>query len=737
MKRILLINFGRMGDILQTAPLITFLKERYPGSVIGLMGAAHFREVIEGIPDVDALHVVPLESLMLPLKEGSLSVHYKIFQDFLKSITGYDYDTVFNLTHNRLGAVLSSLLPGEKIGLTLDEEGFAAVKNPWMRHFQNASINRGFNQFNLVDLYKLSAGFKSGQLTKDNSRLRYNVSEKARAEADKLLQSSGVKDSEILIGFQPGASAEAKRWPAEYWNELGKALSERYRIIIFGSPKESELAQEAAEGIANAINLAGKTTIPLLAALLQKCSLLISNDTGTQHLASAVGTRVLSLALGPALASETGPYGEGHLLLEPSIDCAPCNYQHPCSDFACHRLITPVLMEKIADALIRDDRIESIIQAADRVIVSRTCFDEGGLWEMKRLNPGGNEIRRRVNTAYRKTWLEMANDCNETSYDDDINGRGFALELDEAVSSVRSLIELAERGEREAEKLMRLADCQPLDIDAVKAAGGALAEIDSDIAAIGYKQDSARPLTLDFHFGKEALPNGDLKSMAEKTAGLYSNLRKASTLFLKYLGEKSPLTPLFQTEYLNNCYGRRGVYPPAKFAGGQAPGLPAHERRGKGIKILAVDYPYLVTGSILKALADKAAEFRTVRLTPDMMADPSQAERFIYQLLDTAGGFRPDFLFTVNHFGFDSEGFLIGELEKLGIKSAVYYVDSPDYVMPDPEKLKSLSQALFVWDNYYVEILRGQGFDNVHYLPLASDPEVFNPRRRNDSVNLR
>ena len=703
MKRTLLINFGRMGDILQTSSLITYLKERHPGLTIGLLGASNFNDVMAGIPGVDTVHPVDLPRLMQPLQAGDLFRDFGMFKEFLEELAFFDYDTIFNLTHNRLGSILSSLLPGEVVGLTLDNEGMAVVENPWMRYFYNTNINRGFNQFNLVDLYKLSAGFEGGQSTPDNSRLRFNVEDGAKLEADKMLASAGIDRHQRIIGFQPGASADSKRWPVEYWNRLGQSLAKKYRVAVFGSSGEVELARETVKGVEGAVNFAGKTTIPLLAALLEKCSLLISNDTGTQHLAASMGKKALSLALGPALASETGPYGAGHIIIEPVIECGPCNYKHPCLDFACHRLIKPEYVEIIAEAMLAGESIDRSIDIDGQMRISCTGFDRHGLWEMRQVNSGGNTFRERVNAAYRAAWLELANGYNTTIYDANISGEGIALELDEVVSSTRSLIESAGRGETEAERLAHLAGKTPPDIDSIKQVGDGIAEIDDRIAAVGNRQSAVRPLTLDFHFGKEALPQGSLKALAEDTAGLYSRLRTAATLFLHNLmDEEKPV--------------ESHSFP-----------APAVEIKKYGGRVLAIDYPYLVAGETLKALERQADQFRTVELSPQALNNPASAGEFIHRLLETVREFKPDLLFSVNHLGFDSEGVLVGELERLKVKSAVYYVDSPFLIMSDPEKMKSPLQTLFLWDSYYVERLRRQGFENVHYLPLATEPNLFRP----------
>ena len=320
MKRILLINFGRMGDILQSSPLVTCLHEKYPDAEIGMMAAEGFSEVMEGIPGINFLHPMPLIDYMLPLKNKNLRDNYRLFQNLVHEIQKFRYDRVFNLTHNRIGAVLSTLISNKVTGLRIDDKGFASVENPWMSQFYNTNINRGLNQFNLVDLYRLAGGFQPHERTEDNSKLRFIIPDKDTDWAENQLRKRGWDGKRKIIGFQAGASAEAKRWLESKFNQTAQRLSKNFLPVFFGTEKEKEIVRKCMQEVPGAVDFSGKTSIRQLAALLQKCELLISNDTGTQHLAAAAGTRVLSLTIGPALASETGPFGEGHIVIEPDID---------------------------------------------------------------------------------------------------------------------------------------------------------------------------------------------------------------------------------------------------------------------------------------------------------------------------------------------------------------------------------------------------------------------------------
>lgn len=122
------------------------------------------------------------------------------------------------------------------------------------------------------------------------------------------------------VGLLPGAArGSAKRWPPEYFTQVGRQLAAavKCRIMVLGSRQESELCANIAAGIGGmAVCLAGETSIPELAALLRLCRTVICNDSGGMHLAAAVGTPVVAV-FGLTDPVATGPLGSGHRILTP------------------------------------------------------------------------------------------------------------------------------------------------------------------------------------------------------------------------------------------------------------------------------------------------------------------------------------------------------------------------------------------------------------------------------------
>lgn len=139
---------------------------------------------------------------------------------------------------------------------------------------------------------------------------------------DRLLQSKGVGEGTLLIGFHPGASIPQKRWPPGRFEELGKKLLGAYphaKIIVTGSPAERRLCDQVCARIQNdrVLNVAGEISIRDLPCLMSKLSLAILGDTGVSHMAYAVKIRTITLFWGtdPTISGPVN-VGDRHRLIQ-------------------------------------------------------------------------------------------------------------------------------------------------------------------------------------------------------------------------------------------------------------------------------------------------------------------------------------------------------------------------------------------------------------------------------------
>lgn len=126
-----------------------------------------------------------------------------------------------------------------------------------------------------------------------------------------------------VVGVVPGGAAASRRWDPDRFADVARRLAgDGARVVVFGGPAERELTAAVAGDVA--LDMGGRTPLPLLAAGLAACSVVLSNDTGPLHLACAVGARTVSL-WGAGDPAVTGPPGTGHQVLRRAeLPCVPC-----------------------------------------------------------------------------------------------------------------------------------------------------------------------------------------------------------------------------------------------------------------------------------------------------------------------------------------------------------------------------------------------------------------------------
>jgi lipopolysaccharide heptosyltransferase II len=148
---------------------------------------------------------------------------------------------------------------------------------------------------------------------------RLAVTDALRARFRALLPAAGAKRT---IGIFPGSNAPSRRWSADRFRDLvTRLVAGGSRVVVFGGPTERDLSNEIAGS--SGIDLGGRTDLPLLAAGLAECELVVSNDSGPLHLAAAVGTRTVSL-WGAGDPAVTGPPAGHRVVRHPELHCVPC-----------------------------------------------------------------------------------------------------------------------------------------------------------------------------------------------------------------------------------------------------------------------------------------------------------------------------------------------------------------------------------------------------------------------------
>ncbi len=140
--------------------------------------------------------------------------------------------------------------------------------------------------------------------------------------------------------------------------------------------------------------------------------------------------------------------------------------------------------------------------------------------------------------------------------------------------------------------------------------------------------------------------------------------------------------------------------------------------------ICLLDLGYFLKQELVNAITSLGHNVVTVRMSKS--EDVGVVLKDIIKMITEK---RPDFILTVNHLGFDEDGLLSSFLYSIEMPVAVWYVDSPNIIIRAHKNNVKENICLFVWDSAYIDNLKKIGFKHVTYLPLATDPTIFKPKK--------
>jgi ADP-heptose:LPS heptosyltransferase len=381
MKQVLIINVTRMGDLIQTGPLLSRLREEWPDVAIDLVVDQSFAPTASLLTGLRQVISCDFTRLLDDCRTQSKSL-VTLMQEMVAwaaPLRDARYDRIINLTFNRQTGLLASYIGAPDMrGITAGPDGSLLVQNPWLSYFTDLHRHRRFNRFNLVDLYAMG-GSGPGAF----SPLSVTVPADGTAWADAFLRSQDATVRQ-WIAVQVGASDVMKAWRPEYFGRTMAHLSRHPGIgfVLIGTAAEVESIELAktiyrdSGGSAPILDASARTTLNQLVGLLSRCQLLLTNDTGPMHLAVGVGTAVIDLSVGHVDHHETGPYGPGHWVIQPDLACSPCGFDQICAHHACKDRLIP---EEVANLCLHALGLAPFPSWSAGVRVSQSIADADGL----------------------------------------------------------------------------------------------------------------------------------------------------------------------------------------------------------------------------------------------------------------------------------------------------------------------------------------------------------------------
>jgi heptosyltransferase-2 len=307
-QNILIRGVNWIGDAVMTIPAIRGVRRLLPESRITLLIQEPLDQLFASFSVVDGVHGFSVRPGIRGLVDRvALAARLRKERFDLCLILPNSFDSA-------LVPFLSGI--PERIGF--DRDGRRLLLTKWI-----AAVFKGSGRRQAGDYLTLLAPLGSADIPLDCC---LEIDPEARQWAEKTVAPLRRTVRGPLIGVSPGAAyGPAKMWfPERFASLAGRLCAERQAgVVLVGDPSERALCEEIGRALqAQALNFAGQTSLPQLAAVLAQCDLFISNDSGPMHLASAVGTPVVAI-FGSTDPAATGPLGK-HEIVKKECDCAPC-----------------------------------------------------------------------------------------------------------------------------------------------------------------------------------------------------------------------------------------------------------------------------------------------------------------------------------------------------------------------------------------------------------------------------
>jgi lipopolysaccharide heptosyltransferase II len=325
-RRILVVSSTAIGDTLLSTPALRSLRLAYPEARISLLINPAYIGMFRDHPRVDEL---------IPYRRGWLGFAWQV-----PVLRRRHFDLVCILHGNEPQATPLAYLSGARFIFKLPNTSrfrFLLTNSGTVLDWD--AFEHGIDQ--RLAVAKLAMG------TTTDRRMELPVADAARTAVTELLAQQNVGADTPLIALQAGASTASRRWAPGHFVALAKRLlAERptARIVLTGSPGERSLTKVIATGIDNARvwNAAGKVPLPLLPALVERCALMVSGDTGPMHLAVTVGTPVVALfAVSDWRRSGPAYDLDRHVVIQKWRTCDPCKSKNcPYAEPLCMENIT-------------------------------------------------------------------------------------------------------------------------------------------------------------------------------------------------------------------------------------------------------------------------------------------------------------------------------------------------------------------------------------------------------------
>lgn len=332
-QRCLIIQLAGLGDTIQSLMALRAVKQLYPELEVEVVVRSYCEEAVQRIPWIEKIHVLPVEELVVGLKEGKKTENEALAQvaDWLRPVADRAWDFVVNWSYSEASSWLTAVVPGVvKLGFSRKDDKTFSCEDGWSHYIQGivqGEVQQNIHLTDILTTQLLTALQIHLGEPNDDGNVPVTSKEFFSLKERKGILEWGRRDtSRRWLSIQLGRGPKGVKWEAVNWAKLIAAILKRHPetgFVLLGSKSDREDAKKIREEVNEEcgwpedrmINLVGKTGFDEWVSVVGNSSWVISADTAVVHLASVLGTRVLNISLGQVNFSESGPYGNGHYVV--------------------------------------------------------------------------------------------------------------------------------------------------------------------------------------------------------------------------------------------------------------------------------------------------------------------------------------------------------------------------------------------------------------------------------------
>jgi heptosyltransferase I len=330
-RSILLIKLSAVGDVVHTIPVLHKLRRRYPDARIDWLVTPAIAELLRPHPAISNVVLFARDEWSAPWTAlGSLA-------RLAGELRATKYDLVVDM-HGQFRTAVLALATGAPVRIGFDRPRrnvWAASGRPFpaeaRRHAWQGAREGSWLAYThcipvpTLDVHAVDRYLTVGRMLgfdEGPPDFWFPVPQAARERVEQLLGRHG--DAGRLLTIAPGTIWETKRWRSDGFAQLARYFRQRhFAVVLAGSERERAACDEVASAAPGCLNLAGKTTLSELAALIHRSTLCVTNDSGPMHLAVALKRPVVSI-FGPTDEIWIGPYRRPDAVVRARLACAPC-----------------------------------------------------------------------------------------------------------------------------------------------------------------------------------------------------------------------------------------------------------------------------------------------------------------------------------------------------------------------------------------------------------------------------